>query len=344
MVAALDDGEHARARDFRCELLRAFDRGQPVLRPRDDIDRAGDVPGDALQRETQRDLAGLFQIRALRAHAKGLDVHFRTPREARGALVGAGERDTRPDAPVEGRRARSVVAPERDAPDADAARVEVRARPDEIDDGLHRLLVLGANGEVVLALPLPRAVEGKRREPALEEALLVVAHFLLGRVEPHAHDDDRGGRSAARLAQVRVEMPALIGDRHALAGWIEERQRLVAAVDGLAVRLLHLLEVVHEQELPEVVAQRRARVVLPGGELEALLQRLVAERFVDRRARAPRLAPVLPAAAARGHLLEVGERHPVRDEARRPVRDRGLDPRVLPCGSWRIHRRAATAA
>ncbi|MNC86393.1 hypothetical protein D3C83_20500 [compost metagenome] len=95
------------------------------------------------------------------------------------------------------------------------------------------------------------------------------------------------------------------------------------------MRLLHLRQVVHEQELAEVIAQRGADVMLAGGELEALLQCLVAQPLVGRGARAPRRAPVLPAVAAGGHLLEIGERHAIDDKARRPVRDRGFNPGIL---------------
>ena len=49
---------------------------------------------------------------------------------------------------------------------------------------------------------------------------------------------------------------------------------------------------------------------------------------MDRGARRPGVAPVLPARDRRGDLLEIGERHAVGDEARRPVRDRGLDAGV----------------
>jgi hypothetical protein len=59
----------------------------------------------------------------------------------------------------------------------------------------------------------------------------------------------------------------------ALTGRVDERQRLLAALHRLGVRRLHLRHVVDEQEFPEVVAHRRARVVLARGPLESLLQR-----------------------------------------------------------------------
>src|SRR5690349_16062291 len=46
-------------------------------------------------------------------------------------------------------------------------------------------------------------------------------------------------------------------------------------------------------------------------------------------ARGPRRAPVFPALELARDLLEVGEQHAVGDEARRPMRDRRCDPRIL---------------
>src|SRR6266853_293451 len=68
-----------------------------------------------------------------------------------------------------------------------------------------------------------------------------------------------------------------------------------------------------------------AREVRSGRVVVAAGRRLVAHLLVDRGARRPRRAPVLPARDRCRHLLEIGERHAVRDEARRPVGDRCLD-------------------
>src|SRR5256885_13965569 len=61
----------------------------------------------------------------------------------------------------------------------------------------------------------------------------------------------------------------------------------------------------------------------------SLGERLAPERLVDLAALAPGAAPVLPALDPGGDLLEIGEQHSVRHEARRPVRDRRRDVRVL---------------
>src|SRR6185369_6530932 len=97
-------------------------------------------------------------------------------------------------------------------------------------------------------------VKGERGETTGEEALLVVVHFLLRRVEPHAHHDDRSSRGTRGPEQVAVEVLPFVGNGHPLAWRHEMRQRPVAAFNRLHVRLLHLRKVDHEEELAEVVA------------------------------------------------------------------------------------------
>ena len=58
------------------------------------------------------------------------------------------------------------------------------------------------------------------------------------------------------------------------------------------------------------------------------LKRFAPESFVHLGALAPGAAPVLPALDSGGDLLEIGEQHAVRHEARRPMRDRRRDARV----------------
>src|SRR5205814_4647268 len=135
-----------------------------------------DVLRHAFERHAPRDLSGLLERRAPGAHAKGLDVDRWPAFEALRARVGAGERDAGLDAPLERRGARRVVAAERDAPDAGAPGIDVAARLQPVEHGLHRRFVLRADGEVVLGLALARAVEGERRYAAREETVLVVVH------------------------------------------------------------------------------------------------------------------------------------------------------------------------
>src|SRR6185369_2699217 len=132
-------------------------------------------------------------------------------------------------AALERRGARRVIAPERYAPGAGAPWVDVAPRLQPVEHRLHRFLVLGADREIVFGFALSRTVEGERGETTGEEALLVVVHFLLRRVEPHAHHDDRSSRGARGPAQVAVEVLPFVGNGHPLAWRHEMRQRPVAA-------------------------------------------------------------------------------------------------------------------
>src|SRR5439155_5939917 len=129
-------------------------------------------------------------------------------------------------------------------------------------------------------------------------------------------------------SQYSIERLALERDRDALARRAHKRKRQLVAFDRAQVRVAHLLLIVHENELGEVVVHARAHQVLAGGELVALRERLAPEPFVHVGALAPGCAPVLPALDPGRNLLEIGEQHAVRDEARRPVGDRRGDARV----------------
>ena len=165
--------------------------------------------------------------------------------------------------------------------------------------------------------------------PRSRNGLLVGRGLLLGRVEAADHDHHRRPFDAGRLAQDAVERLALVGDLHPLARRVEVRQRRVAARHRLHVRGPHLLEVVHEQELGEVVVDAGALQML------ARAQELAAGPAPPVPSpRARRRAPTTPGtsrpttASDRGDLLEIGERHPVGDEARSPMGDRRRDARV----------------
>ncbi len=88
-------------------------------------------------------------------------------------------------------------------------------------------------------------------------------------------------------------MPS-IGNFDALAGRLEMRQREAAALDRLHVRGFHLRKIVHEDELGEVIIDAGALQVLAGAEEMLLRERLAADRLVDRRARGPGPAPIVP--------------------------------------------------
>src|SRR5262245_12790552 len=143
-------------------------RREAVPRAGNDVDRTGDVLRHALERHAQRHLACFLERGALRAHAEGLDVDRRPALEAVRARVRSRKRDTGLGAAFERCGARRVIAAEGYAPDAGAFRVDVAPGLEPVEHRLDRLLVLGADGEVVFGLALARTVEGERCEPARE--------------------------------------------------------------------------------------------------------------------------------------------------------------------------------
>jgi len=127
------------------------------------------------------------------------------------------------------------------------------------------------------------------------------------------------GPGPAEHAEDRL---ALERNRHALAGiGLDERHAVAVALDRLHVRGAHLIGVLHEHELGEVVIDAGAHQMLAGAELPALAQRVAAELLVQRGARRPGATPVLPAVQAARDVLEVREQHAVGNEPRQPVRD-----------------------
>src|SRR2546422_660778 len=127
-------------------------------------------------------------------------------------------------------------------------------------------------------------------------------------MQARRHDEHgRPGETLKRMPQDSVEGLALERYCDALARRAHERKRVLVAFDRLQVRVAHLLLVVHEDELGEVVVHRRAHQVLAGSELVALGERLAPERLVDLGALAPGAAPVLPAIDSGSDLLEIGE-------------------------------------
>ena len=137
--------------------------------------------------------------------------------------------------------------------------------------------------------------------------------------------------------RVRRAWPQHAEDRFALKRDLDALARRAAgcahavaiALDRLHVRGAHLLDVLHEDELGEVVVDAGADQVLAGGQLVRPRAGLAAEA-----SRAPRRAPTRrqhqssQRSSALGDVLEVGEQHAVGNEPRRPMRDRGLNPCV----------------
>src|SRR5215213_2604758 len=111
------------------------------------------------QRHSRTDFSGFLQRFAVRAGAESLDIDDRPAFEPRLALICAGKRDARFDALLESGGTRRVIAPERNAPDADAVHVDVAARREVVDHGSNRFFIFGADRKLVFGFALSRPVE-----------------------------------------------------------------------------------------------------------------------------------------------------------------------------------------
>src|SRR4029077_19969175 len=126
-VPPLDRFQAARAFPLVRQPLAVLGRHDAVELAVHDVDRAGDLVGDALERERRSLPPRLVERGALAAYAEGLAGKVRHAREGLAKVVGAAEREAGLDALVEGGGARRVVAAEADAGDAEARRIEVAA-------------------------------------------------------------------------------------------------------------------------------------------------------------------------------------------------------------------------
>ena len=161
--------------------------------------------------------------------------------------------------------------------------------------------------------------------PRARIGVLVGLGLLLAGVEPAGEHQHRRLLDAFGLAQDAGEPLAFVRHLDALALRLEIGQREVAAFDRLHVRGLHLREVLHEQELAEMVVDAGALQMLGGGDGFLVGERGAAELLVHGGARRPGAAPVVPGFERRGDVLEIGQHHALGDEARRPMMDRGGD-------------------
>src|SRR6266705_1771062 len=352
--AVLDDQQLHRTGNALRQPLGVARGHQAILEPGHDEDRAPDLRRRIRHRQGLRVAQRIGLGRAVAAHAERLAGELRQPAPYLVPLERTGERDAGADALLVGGGARRVISAEAHAPHGDLRDGEVGAFFDPVARRAGGALVVAENRDLVLGFALPRSVDREDRDPAREERLLVGVQLLLGGIQSRRHDEHRGAlRHFLRLAQNAVERPALERYRDAFPQRAHERKRRLVAFDRAHVRFAHLLRVVHENELGEVVVHARAHEMLAGAELVALRERLAPEPFVHFGALAPGAAPVLPALDPGGDFLEIGEQHAVRDEARRPVGDRRGDARVggfcFRCGFGhervpRLKRRTSRAA
>src|SRR4029079_10484988 len=134
-----------------------------------------------------------------------------------------------------------------------------------------------------------------------------------------AHDHDRRALRTARPAQNAVKLTTFVRYRDARTGRIAMRQRDRTALDYFVVCPAHFIELVHEHELAEVVAQCGTREMACRRRVIAVSERSTPELFVDGRALRPDGTPFVPVGDRSRDLIEVGHRHAGRDEPRPPV-------------------------
>src|SRR6185312_11065109 len=153
------------------------------------------------------------------AHAKRLARKLRQAIPGRAPVERPTERDAGLDAPVESRRARSVVTAEADAPHADTIGIEISTLFDEVEHGLYRHFVVAADGKLVLGFALSGAFKDQRCNSAGEKRCLISVAFFLSGIETDRHHKNRGLLDACRLAQDTGKRLALIRNFDAFAGW-----------------------------------------------------------------------------------------------------------------------------
>src|SRR5216117_1244021 len=327
--AVLDDQQLYRTRNSLRQPLRMRSRHEPVLAPGHYEDRTRDFLRRVFHRQARSVLQRIGLAYAVAAHAERLARQQRQSSPDFLPLERPGERDAGADAPLVCGRARRVVAAETHAPHGDLRRVEIRTLFDPVARGARGALVVAADRDLVLRLALPRPVDRQDRDATREERLRVGVQLFLRGIQARRHDQyRRASRRARRSPQDSMEGFSLERYRNAFPWGAHKRKRVLVAFDRLQVRVAHLLLIVNENELGEVVVHRRAHQVLARGELVPLRERLAPERLVHLAALAPGAAPVLPPLDPGSDLLEIGEQHAVRHEARRPVRDRRRDARV----------------
>src|SRR5689334_3174032 len=101
-----------------------------------------------------RALTRLFLVVAVAAHDKRRAREFRQVLPKRAPIVGPAVRDDRFDPLVEGSRPRCVIAAKTDAPNPNAAAIDVVSCLEPINDGSDNVFIIGADRKIILGLAL----------------------------------------------------------------------------------------------------------------------------------------------------------------------------------------------
>ncbi len=248
----------------------------------------------------------------------------RQPRPALAEVIWPADRGDRPDARLEGRGARRVVAAQAHAGRPHAAEVQIAAGGQRVEHRGDRYLVVRADVGRVSRLALPRPVERERRHPARQEGVLPAEELLLGRVQAGQQQDQRRARLVGWAAQIADQRGPLEGRLDALRGRVEQAVGRVQTFDRPLGGGAMPLHVEQPQKLGEVVAQRGTHIGLAGGAGAAMHLGAHAKPGVGVGGVAPGIEPRIPALDRGGGAHKVVVVDALGDEARRPVVDRCL--------------------
>src|SRR5882762_2517067 len=330
-VIAILHGNHGhRAANLGREPVRISPVNEPVLFPGHEEQRTFDLPGNSAAESQGFAVAARFVERSeVAAHPKDIARKLRQPLPVVAEAVRSGQPDACLDARFEGGSSGSVVTAKADPADAHALRVDFPVLFDPVHHCTDWRLVIGPDWHLVLGFALSRTVDTECRDTEIEERSLVRLELFFSRVQPGNHDHHRGHFFARRSAHERGDGAPREWNLYSQRRRLHERGRELSALHGLHVRRPHRVGIVHEDKLREVVVHRRALQMVGGGQHVPLFQGVFAQFLVDGGARGPGVAPVVPSFEFCGDLLEIRIQDAVGDEARRPMRYRGLNVQVL---------------
>ncbi len=237
------------------------------------------------------------------------------------------------DPGLEGGRPAGVVATEAHPDETHPSGVDVVSRIHGIDRRRDGDLVVVADGQLGADLALTRSVEAEHGKTTSQQWGPCAVTILLGGVEPRQEDHQRGrppdsGNTAAGDAEQPGEVRILEGDGDLLDRGRHEGQDPVMAFHHLGQTVGMALEVVHRQEVGEVVTARRRQEAVHRGDAAPLVPGRFAHRFVDPGRRHPLGRPVGPVADPPHRRGQIAQRDVSGKKASRPDVENLLDDRI----------------
>ena len=209
-------------------------------------------------------------------------------------LVRPGQRHRGLYSRLVGRGPGRVVAAQADPEPADPGRVDVVAPLQVVRDRAGHPLVGGLDRQLVLGLALAGPVDRDDGQAAVQHVLRRGLQFFLHRVQPGHHDHDGGPGLAGRNPEVGRERGAFVPDADRLGGGRQGGRAAAEAGHRAVVGRALLFEVIDEDELAPVPAQRGAPPGVPGGHRAPGRLGRPGQLLVVLGGPAPLAAPVVP--------------------------------------------------